>query len=74
MSLVIKSETRDALGERLRRIAERMVPAVLYGEAESVSDPDKKDIIRISSRRPERTPFPGCARRREDAARRSRSI
>jgi len=51
MSLVIKSETRDALGKNASRRFRRggMVPAVLYGEgAESVSLAlDKKDIIRI---------------------------
>jgi len=51
MSLVIKSETRDALGKNASRRIRRsgMVPAVLYGEgAESVSlTLDKKDIIRI---------------------------
>jgi large subunit ribosomal protein L25 len=51
MSLVIKSETRDALGKNASRRFRRSgrIPAVLYGEgAESVSlTLDKKDIIRI---------------------------
>lgn len=51
MSLVIKSETRDALGKNASRRIRRsgLVPAVLYGEGtESVSlTLDKKDIIRI---------------------------
>jgi len=51
MSLVIKSETRDALGKNASRRIRRsgMVPAVLYGEgAESVSlILDKKDVIKI---------------------------
>lgn len=51
MSLVIKSETRDALGKNASRRIRRsgMVPAVLYGEgAESVSlTLDKKDVIKI---------------------------
>jgi large subunit ribosomal protein L25 len=51
MSLVIKSETRDARGKNAsRRIRRRgMIPAVLYGEGvESVSlILDKKDIIKI---------------------------
>jgi large subunit ribosomal protein L25 len=51
MSLVIKSETRDAFGKNASRRIRRsgMVPAVLYGEgAESVSlILDKKDIIKI---------------------------
>ncbi len=51
MSLVIKSETRDALGKNASRRIRRsgMVPAVLYGEgAESVSlTLDKKDVIGI---------------------------
>jgi len=51
MSLVIKSETRDALGKNASRRIRRSggVPAVLYGEgAESVSlILDKKDVIKI---------------------------
>jgi large subunit ribosomal protein L25 len=51
MSLVIKSETRDALGKNASRRIRRSgsVPAVLYGEGiESVSlILDRKDIIKI---------------------------
>jgi large subunit ribosomal protein L25 len=51
MSLVIKSETRDAFGKNASRRIRRsgMIPAVLYGEGvESVSlTLDKKDIIKI---------------------------